>query len=45
MRRRPWTDFRPGVFGLAVVDQTLPGRSGLELAARLREQDQAWLLS
>lgn len=31
--------FVPGEFGLALVDQTLPGRSGLELAALLREQD------
>jgi two-component system cell cycle sensor histidine kinase/response regulator CckA len=31
--------FEPDVFGMAVVDQTLPGQSGLELAAQLREQD------
>ena len=31
--------FVPGEFGLAVVDQSLPGRSGLELAGRLRELD------
>ncbi len=31
--------FVPGEFGLALVDQSLPGRSGLELAASLREQD------
>jgi len=31
--------FVPGEFGLALVDQTLPGQSGLELAARLREKD------
>ncbi len=31
--------FVPGEFGLALVDQSLPGRSGLELAAILRERD------
>ncbi len=31
--------FVPGEFGLALVDQSLPGRSGLELAALLRERD------
>jgi FixJ family two-component response regulator len=31
--------FRPGAFGLVLVDQTLPGQSGLELAALLRERD------
>jgi len=31
--------FLPGAFGLALLDQSLPGRSGLELAARLRELD------
>ncbi len=31
--------FMPGEFGLALVDQSLPGRSGLELAAVLRERD------
>lgn len=31
--------FEPGAFGMALVDQTLPGRSGLELAGRLRELD------
>lgn len=31
--------FAPGVFGLVVVDQTLPGRSGMELASLLRQQD------
>jgi len=31
--------FVPGEFGLALLDQTLPGQSGLELAARLREKD------
>ena len=31
--------FVPGEFGLALVDQSLPGRSGLELATVLRERD------
>ena len=31
--------FVPGEFGLALVDQSLPGLSGLELAAKLRERD------
>ncbi|MCK9995088.1 MAG: hybrid sensor histidine kinase/response regulator [Candidatus Krumholzibacteria bacterium] len=31
--------FVPEEFGLAMVDQSLPGRSGLELAAVLRERD------
>jgi CheY-like chemotaxis protein len=31
--------FVPGEFGLALVDQSLPGRSGTELAAVLRERD------
>ncbi len=31
--------FVPSEFGLALVDQTLPGTSGLELAAWLRERD------
>ena len=31
--------FRPGLFSLALVDQTLPGQSGLELAAQMRERD------
>jgi len=33
--------FAPGEFGLALVDYSLPGRSGLELAARLRELDRS----
>ncbi len=31
--------FQPGDFNVALVDQTLPGQSGLELAARLRKRD------
>jgi CheY-like chemotaxis protein len=33
------TSFVPGKFGLALVDYSLPGQSGLELAAMLRELD------
>ncbi|MEN8005966.1 MAG: ATP-binding protein [Candidatus Krumholzibacteriota bacterium] len=36
--------FAPGKFGLALVDQSLPGRSGLELASLLRKQDQSLVI-
>ena len=36
--------FAPGEFDLALVDQSLPGRTGLELAARLREQDRSLVI-
>lgn len=42
--REALAGFSPGRFGLALVDQTLPGRSGLELAARLRELDRSLVI-
>ncbi len=36
--------FTPGEYGLALVDQSLPGRTGLELAALLREQDRSLVI-
>jgi CheY-like chemotaxis protein len=36
--------FRPGRFPLGLVDQSLPGLSGLELASRLRQADPAVVL-
>ena len=36
--------FAPGEFGLALVDQSLPGRTGLELASRLREKDRTLVI-
>lgn len=36
--------FAPGEFGLALVDQSLPGRTGLELASLLREQDRSLVI-
>lgn len=35
------TEFSHGGFALAILDQTLPGRTGLDLASDLREQDEA----
>lgn len=36
--------FSPGGFGLALIDQNLPGLSGLELASLLRREDPAVVL-
>lgn len=36
--------FRPGRFALALIDRKLPGRSGLELASRLRQEDPRMVL-
>jgi len=36
--------FVSGKFGLALVDQSLPGLTGLELASRLREQDRSLVI-
>ena len=36
--------FMPGEYGLALLDQSLPGLSGLELAKRLRERDRSLVI-